>query len=245
MTTPENPQSYATVMAVAEGENLGRLKASYSPQRMEWWRLTIMLLFGIVFLVFLLGLYFLWLAFNTPNFSGRQAAKRLYFFERGLIVADVNGPTAVYRWENLTCLQAITNRYAYGVKVATTYVYTLITPDGKTAKITNFFAKPDEWGPAIQNEITRAQIPGIMAALQGGANVEFGSLVINRGGLSTGSRSLRWDEVQAVQIQQGYLQIKRANGWLRWSAKPVSQIPNFFVFLTAVNQLRQTYPAAT
>ena len=42
----------------------------------------------------------------------------------------------------------------------------------------------------------------------------------------------------AAYVDQGYLRIKKAGGWMRWSAKPVSAIPNFFVFLTAADTLR-------
>jgi hypothetical protein len=243
MPTSES-SAHAIVTAVAEGENLGRPVATYLPQRIHVGMLIFMFILALVGLPVAIGLYFFYLLYTTPNLNKRQAAKRLYFFERGLIVADAKGPVGIYRWENLTVLQSIIRR-TNGLASNTTYTYTLVTPDGKTSKITQFYAKPEEWGPRIQNEITRAQVPGVIAALQAGANVAFGSMVINRAGLSTGKRSVRWDEVQAVKVDGGYLQIQRAGGWLQWSADEVSDIPNFFVFLTAVNQLRQTYPATT
>lgn len=231
--------AFAAVTAAAARENLGQYQMSFRPKRVGTAQLIIMLAMGILTVIIVVGVYFIVMAFMQPNLNHRQAAKRLHFFERGLIVATGDGPTAVYRWDSLTVLQSITRRYVYGRYTGTTYIYTLITRDGRQAKVTGFYEKPEEWGPAIQAEITAAQLPGVMAALQSGASLEFGPLVINRGGLATGSRTLPWSEIQAIEVQQGYLRIKRSNGWLRWSAKPVSQIPNFFVFVTAANQMHR------
>jgi hypothetical protein len=232
--------AFAAVVALAQRENLGEYRMSYRPQRVKTIQLIGQFVFGILFLVLVVGLFFLVMAFMTPNLNAKRAAKRLHLFERGLILAEASGPVACYTWDSLSVLQAITQRYVNGVYVGTTYIYTLLTRDGKKVKVTNFYEKPTEWGPAIQASITRAQLPGVLTALESGAPVTFGPLVINRGGIATGSKSLRWDEIKEIDIQQGYLRIKKSSGWSRWSTKPVSQIPNFFVFFAAADHLRRT-----
>src|SRR5262245_23884112 len=232
--------AFAAVVAMAQRENLGEYQMSYRAAKIKTIQLIGQLIFGILFLIVVVGLFFLVMAFMTPNLNSKRAAKRLHLFERGLILADASGPVACYTWDSLSVLQAITQRYVNGVYVGTTYIYTLLTRDGKKVKVTNFYEKPTEWGPAIQMSITRAQLPSVLAALESGAPVTFGPLVINRGGIATGSKSLRWDEIKEIGIQQGYLRIKKSSGWSRWSTKPVSQIPNFFVFLAAADHLRQT-----
>src|SRR5262245_9988279 len=234
--------AFAAVVAMAQRENLGEYQMSYRAAKIKTIQLIGQLIFGILFLIVVVGLFFLVMAFMTPNLNSKRAAKRLHFFEHGLILADASGPTAFYRWDSISVLQAITQRYVNGVYVGTTYIYTLLTREGKKVKVTNFYEKPTEWGPAIQASITRAQLPGVLASLDSGAPVTFGPLVINRGGIATGSKSLRWDEIKEVDLQQGYLRIKKASGWSRWSTKPVSQVPNFFVFFAAVSHLRQANP---
>jgi hypothetical protein len=234
--------AFAAVVATAQRENLGVYRMSYRPQRVKAIALIGMFIFGILGLVIVIGLFFIVMAFMTPNLNSKRAAKRLHLFERGLILADASGPVAFYRWDSISVLQAITQRYVNGVYVGTTYVYTLLTRDGTKVKVTNFYEKPQEWGPAIQASITGAQLPNVLAALDSGADVPFGPLVINRGGIATGSKSLRWDEIKEIDIRQGYLRIKKASGWSRWSTKPVSQVPNFFVFFAAANHLRQANP---
>jgi hypothetical protein len=231
--------AFAAVVALAQRENLGEYRMSYRAAKIKTIQLVGQLIFGILFLILVVGIFFLVLAFMTPNLNSKRAAKRLHFFERGLILAEASGPVAFYTWDSISVLQAITQRYVNGVYVGTTYIYTLLTRDGKKVKVTNFYEKPTEWGPAIQASITRAQLPGVVASLESGASVTFGPLVINRGGIATGSKSLRWDEIKEIDVNQGYLRIKKTSGWSRWSTKPVSQIPNFFVFFAAANHLRE------
>jgi hypothetical protein len=236
--------TFGAVIAASQRENLGQYRASYRPKRSNTFAVIALLVIGLVGLIVVFGVIFLVMAFMTPNLNPRRAAKRIHFFERGLIVADAKGPTGVYRWDSLSVLQSITRRYVNGVYVGTTYIYTLTTREGASTKITGFYEKPDEWGPLIQTEILRAQMPAVMATLEVGTNMQFGPLTINRGGIATSSKSLRWNEIENIDVFRGYLRIKKAGSWARWSSKPVSQIPNFFVFLTAANRLREGYPLA-
>ncbi|WUH76165.1 hypothetical protein OG389_22625 [Streptomyces sp. NBC_00435] len=88
----------------------------------------------------------------------------------------------------MTVLQQITERYANGVHVGTGYLYTLVEPDGSTVELTNFYADPDRWGAAIQYGITRAQLPGAIAALERGATLQFGGIAVTAGGIATARR---------------------------------------------------------
>jgi hypothetical protein len=243
LTDPSSPEAaaFAAVLHLAQREGLGAYRTSYQPKRANAATLIGLFVMGVLFLVVVVGVYLLVLAFMTPNLSRSRRARRLHFFEGGLILADAKGPTVWYRWDSVSCLQAITRRYANGVYVGTSYVYTMIGRDGTETKVTNFYDRPAEWGPLIQQEITRAQVPAATATLEAGASIGFGPLTINRGGMATNNRSISWGDVQEIQIAQGYLRIKRAGGWIRWSAKPVSAIPNFFVFLTAADRLRQAH----
>ena len=158
MSDSSDTTALSAVMAAAQRENLGALRASFAPKRVNAAALIGMFIFGLIGLIVVVGIYFFVVAFQTPNLNRSRAARRLHFFDGGLIVADANGPTAVFRWESMSVLQAITRRYANGVYVGTTYVYTLSGANGVTAKVTNFFADQEKCGTMIQNEVTRAQL---------------------------------------------------------------------------------------
>ncbi|HZN71189.1 MAG TPA: DUF6585 family protein [Micromonosporaceae bacterium] len=217
---------------------LGAHRVTYRAARMHSARLVLIIITGIVTLpVFGIGLVFLYLAFRTPNLSKKQAAKNINLFQGGLVVADGSGPVSVYRWDAMTVLQEITRRYVNGVYVGTTYKYTLLGADGGTTKLTEFYSKPEEWGPLIQREVTVAQLPRVMETIGRGGTCRFGDLAINRDGLSIGERALGWPEIQEIDVASGYLRIKKTGKFLR-STQPVSKIPNFFVFLSAVHEVR-------
>ncbi|AWZ06975.1 MULTISPECIES: DUF6585 family protein [unclassified Streptomyces] len=229
-----------SVASLAAAQGLGLHRETFLPQRLPAWRVAGLFLFAIFGLAcFVLpGLMFVWLLAQSPNLSRKQAAKRIHLFEDGLIVADGTGPVSGFRWDSMTVLQQITRRYANGVYVGTSYVYTLFRQDGSPVKLTNFYADPDRWGTAIQNEITRAQLPGAITALEQGATLHFGDISLTRDGIATAKRGgLHWGEIQKIEIKDGAVFVAKAGKLLSWSNTPVAKIPNFFLFLAAVDRL--------
>ncbi|MFD8978337.1 DUF6585 family protein [Streptomyces sp. NPDC059564] len=237
---PVQEQLPGEVVALAASEGLGELRASFLPKRMGAGRiagLAFFSLFGL--LVFVLpGLLFIWQLLQAPNFNRKQAAKRIHCFEHGLIVSDRSGPVAV-RWDSASVLQQITERYANGVYVGTSYLYTLFKRDGSTIELTGFYANPEVWGAAIQHEITRAQLPGVLDLLSRGGTAHFCDIAVNAGGMATAKRgTLPWSEVQRVEVKNGMVFVEKAGKLLPWSNTPVRKVPNFFMFLAVVDHQR-------
>lgn len=220
-------------------EGLGQLQETFLPKRIATWRIVGLLFMGTVSLVFfLLGAYFLWLAAKTPNLSRKQAARRLHFFEHGLAEVGKNGEVSVFRWDSVMVLQEITERYANGIYVGTTYVYTLCREDGTKLKVTEFYDQPERWGPALQQEITRAQLPGLLTRLGQGETLPYGGFSVNLGGVATAKGSLTWPKIEKADVSQGALVLRKRGKKLPWANVPVKRIPNLFLFLTLVEQLR-------
>ncbi|MGW4823065.1 DUF6585 family protein [Streptomyces sp. NPDC004227] len=220
-------------------EGLGQLRETFLPKRIGTVRIVALLVMGIVSLILPpLGAYFIWLAVKTPNLSRKQAARRLHLFEHGLAEVGRNGEVSVFRWDSMTVLQEITERYANGIYVGTTYVYTLYREDGTTLKVTDFYGRPECWGPAFQQEITRAQLPGLLTELEQGRTLAYGSLSVNLGGVATAKGSLTWAEIEKVEISQGMLVLRKPGKKLPWAQVQVKKIPNLFLFLALVDRLR-------
>jgi hypothetical protein len=240
---PHRPIS-PELVALAESHGLGTHRFTIHPKRAAAFRLVALFFFGILglFALVIPGLYFFWLATQTPNLSRAQAARRLEIFENGLIETAKDGTPAAFRWDSMTALQAITERYANGIYVGTTYVYTLHAMDGTVRKVTDFYAEPERWGPYIQQEITRFQLPGLLDRLDQGETLRFGNLSVNRGGIATAkSGSATWAEIEQIQIRNGVLFLRKSGQKLRsWSTQAVKDVPNFFLFLALVDRIRQT-----
>ena len=236
-------QTAAPQTAPPGTEGLGQLRETFLPKRFGPVRMATLLLMGTVSLILPpLGAYFLWLAAQTPNLSRKQAARRLHLFEHGLAEVGKSGEVSVFRWDTMAVLQEITERYANGVYVGTTYVYTLYREDGTTLKVTDFYDQPERWGPAVQQEITRAQIPGLLAGLEQGGTLAYGELSVNLGGVATSKDSLTWPQIEKVELSQGVLVLRKTGKKLPWARTPVKKIPNLFLFLTLVEQLRYGGP---
>ncbi|GAA2739862.1 MULTISPECIES: DUF6585 family protein [Kitasatospora] len=235
------------VEALAAAHGLGPHRETFLPKRQGVLWMAGMVFFVLLgLLLFVLpGLFFGYLLLQSPNVSRKKAAHRLHFFEYGLVVADHTGPVEAFRWDSMAVLQQITRRYANGVYVGTTYLYTLYKQDGSTLKLTNFFANPERWGLIIQHAITNSQLPGVLAALGNGETVRFGDIAVTTGGVATPKRgSVAWSEIQRFEIKNGVVFLAKAGKLLAWSNTPVAKIPNFFLFLATVDRLRQLNAAA-
>lgn len=130
--SPVAPPVPEAVAAAAAAARLGEHRETFLPKRHGVARMAGLVLFTLLGLAcFVLpGLVFVRILLQTPNVSRKQAAKRLHYFEHGMVVADHTGPVGVFRWDSMAVLQEITQRYANGIYVGTTYVYTLYKQDG-------------------------------------------------------------------------------------------------------------------
>ncbi|MFJ5922798.1 DUF6585 family protein [Kitasatospora sp. NPDC092948] len=238
---PVQEQPSEEVAALAAGQELGALRASFGPKRMSGGALAGLIgmcLLGLALFV-LPGLFFVWLLVRSPNLNRKQAAKRLHCFEHGLVVSGRDGRPVAFRWDTAAVLQRITRRYVNGVHTGTTYLYTLYTPDGSAIELTGFYADPEVWGAAVQHEITRAQLPRTLDLLRNGGTARFGDITVNAAGMANAKRgSLAWSEVQRVEVKNGVVFVGKAGKLLAWSNTPVHRIPNFFLFLAVVEELR-------
>jgi len=123
----------------------------------------------LMLLVFFLvsGLLYYWFAMRRfPDFNPKQAALRLHLFEEGLVVHPPSGgePVAL-RWDSLRPQQEITQLVINGVPAPTKYVYSASARGYGTVRITEFYEKPEVWGPRMQDAVMRAQGPAVLEAL--------------------------------------------------------------------------------
>ncbi|MGW3244266.1 DUF6585 family protein [Streptomyces sp. NPDC001070] len=234
------------IASLAAAEGLGRHRITILPKRLGFLMVcNLLFLITIGLLTVVLAVWFIWLALQTPNFSRKAARRRLYFFENGLIEVDRKGRPAAFRWDSMMALQQITEKYVNGVYVGTDHRYTLHKKDGTVRKVTNFYAEPERWGPFIQQEITGFQLPGMLRMLAEGQTLTFGDISVNNGGIATSKRgAVTWPEIQDVRVSDGILVLRKAGKSLSWSSKKVGDIPNFFLFLSLVDELRRSAAAS-
>ncbi|MFD5778756.1 DUF6585 family protein [Streptomyces sp. NPDC126933] len=237
MTSPLPPEA----AELAARHRLGALQRSFAPKRLG--KLLVALhIFSAVHLLLLFvipGLLFYWWLRRTPNFSRKQAAKRLHLFENGMIVHPQLGDGMVaIRWDSVRLYQEITQKIINGIPGPVTYAYSAVGPGLTNARITEFYDGPETWGPLMQEAVVRAQGPAVLKTILEGQAMTFGDFTVSRTGLATTRHHhLPWSGVQEIRVSAGRVHIMRAGESSPWSSKPISGIANFYVFLTIARNL--------
>ncbi|WP_431677192.1 DUF6585 family protein [Kitasatospora sp. KL5] len=178
----------------------------------------------------------------------KNSGVRLDLYDRGL-TAVVKGRVHAVRYESTSVLQN-TVRHT-GVGGYTSYEYTLTDVAGGKVVLRGRadgvgevaepgkFTNPREWGPAVQDAVTRARLPAAIAALASDGRLEFGRLWLTRHEVGSARESARWHEIQEVKVFDGVIRLKVAGRWRALTSAAVSTTPNVFVFLALAERLRE------
>lgn len=144
----------------------------------------------------------------------------------------------VCRWDDIAAVwQYVVKRYYNGVYTGTNHTYTVQKRDGTKMKFNDTLKNVEQLGNTIQEEVARRLLPSAIAAYNRGETVAFGKLSLNTRGLAWGDKILSWGEVQGVQINKGYISVKKQGKWLNWVKISVAQIPNLLVALTLMDRI--------
>lgn len=226
---------------LAAQHHLGALQGSFTPKPIGK-GLVALHLFATVNLLAMFvipGLLYYWWLRRLPNFSRKQAAKRLYLFEHGLIVHPQFGDGVIaLRWESVRLYQNIIQTFINGVPGPTTYTYSAVGPGRTSATITEFYDGPQTWGPWMQNAVVRAQGQAALEAVIEGGTVNFGSFTLSRTGLGTHAKGqLPWSHLQECRVTAGRVHVMRTGAATPWSSDAVGNVANLHLFLTLAANL--------
>ena len=232
------------VAALAARHRLGRLEGSFAPKRLGKLLFALHINTLVTLSVFFLvpGVLFFWWLRRYPNFSGKQAAKRLHLFEHGMIVQPQfgDGMTA-FRWDSAKVYQDISQLFVNGAPTPIKYVYSVSAPSYGGEQITEFYERPETWGPWIQEAVLQAQGQTVLDAVLAGGTIDFGSLSVSRGGvIGTGGRVLPWSEVHEIAVRGGHVNVmKYGVSGTSWATVTVSGVANLHLFLAIAANLRR------
>ncbi|OEU96347.1 DUF6585 family protein [Streptomyces oceani] len=189
-------------------------------------------------------------------FSRKWEDARLYLYQGGVVVTGPQGHEAAYDWRSTRVLM---NRVTVngGLMEAR---YTLVDPAGEAlavgpggpgllkSQMTRLginsmvsgaeFLYPGDWGNAIQEAITRAQLPEALARIQRGGAVEFGDITADGQGLSDRKRTAPWPSISEIGLSNGTFSCSDSRGRALLSMHHVPQIPNVYLLLNLSQRLR-------
>lgn len=191
--------------------------------------------------VFVGGIVLLGRSANAVKAS-KYGDARLDLYEHGL-ATTFGGRIWVARYDATTVYQDITRHYRNGQHIHTTYAYTLTDLAGEKFVLRQDFAKPDQWGPAIQDAVAQAQFPRAVAALRSGQSLSFGDIRMTWHEVGSPRKSVPWARVQQIAVENGVASLRVEGKWFALTASLVREIPNFFVFTAVGEYLRRTHGA--
>jgi hypothetical protein len=190
-----------------------------------------------------IGLFFVVVGILLIGASARnrQGNAHVYACERGLIYTKSNTSPQPMRWESLLVWRAVTKHYRNGIYTGTSYSYTLQRDDGYKIVLSNNIKGIADLGKYISDRVTAARFPAYLQAYNAGQALSFGQLTISTQGVGNGRELLPWNDVNDIDVQSGFIKVKRAGGWFSWKTVAASAIPNLFIFLALSDYVLHQY----
>lgn len=163
----------------------------------------------------------------------------VYVFEQGFLYKKGNQAPQPFRWDQIEAVwYQVTRHYTNGIYTGTTHRYKVRRRDNYEIVLNDRFTKVSQLGETVNNQVTKTLLPQVVAAYNTGQTITFGPLSVNRQGLTNiMGKLLPWSEITGIDIQRGYIAVRQAGKWLKWSNQPVARIPNAFVFIALVKSL--------
>jgi hypothetical protein len=243
MTVPYPASPTAPHAFVVDESELGPGVFTYWAKRWSAWRqfslwfLTVVLFASVILSP--IALFFLVMLLRIPNYSKKARAKRVDLHQRGVVVHDINGPVAVYRFDAVTVHQRITENYYNGIRTGTYYLLTLTGPDGRSTKLTQFYDNIQHLMESVQRGVVEAQLDRALATARAGYPVAFGPFSVTQQGLvCDGKNTVTWPLVDRIAVYQGAVRVIVHGRRTALATKAIARIPNFALFLALVSNLR-------
>lgn len=190
----------------------------------------ILLVFAVLFLS--TAIYMIFTVIQAAN-------QQVYLFQQGIVI-DKGNQVQAFPWNQVAEVwQSITRHYRNGVYTGTTYIYTLRRTDGYQVKLSNLTKGIAELGPAVAQGITRELVPRALYSIRTGQTLTYAPFSVNEQGIGNGREFLPWSQVQAVEVKQGRVTIKKAAPSRGIWMAMVAKIPNFLVFTVVVEEMRR------
>jgi hypothetical protein len=235
--TPYDEPLPPEVASTGADQGFGDLVKVFRPRRANQALVIGVLVLSIALIWCIFPIYELWLLLRTPNLSARVAARRVYVFQKGFIVA--NTPTAldVWRWADVsTVFQKVVNANTLGVRTGTYDRITATRNDGVTFTATNFWDDQDDLRRRINVQISAALLPPMRRALAQGQAIQFGEITIDQAGVTSRGGTTGWADVEAFDIVGAYFRIT-VRGKSRVVAA-TSNVPNPSLLYALAKELR-------
>lgn len=162
-------------------------------------------------------------------------------FEHGVALRTPQGVRQA-AWADVTAIYVHVVRQPGWVTAPLTHRYTLETKTGARLVFDDSIGgEVGQLGSALQLGVANTHFARYWSAYQSGQRVTFGPLALDRQKLYVNTQELPWSAIRSVKIEQGTVWIEKTDqGWIRWTAVSVPEVPNLLIFQNLVGRLTRT-----
>lgn len=162
-------------------------------------------------------------------------------FEHGVALRTPQGvrPAA---WTDITAIYVRVVRQPGWLTAPLTHCYTVETQTGEPLVFDDRVGEEvRQLGNALQLAVANTHFGRYWDAYQSGQRVSFGPLALDKQKVYVHDQELPWAVIRSVKIEQGSVWIEKLDqGWIRWTAVSVPDVPNLLIFQNLVGRLTRT-----
>lgn len=188
-------------------------------------------------------------AFNPRKRWTRETKWDIYVFEEGCVLDGQRGQGIEwFDWSDVSDFRQSVHTTKNGGFEDTDFAYKFTLTDGRVfsvkARATTLTESGlEDFGPLVDRQVTAARLPAVLAKLEQGTPVDFGSFTLTVAGVAyarkiASDRFVAWADLEQVSVANGQVWVKERGRRMRWS-ESCSAIPNLTMFLVLIEALRQ------
>jgi hypothetical protein len=185
-----------------------------------------------------LVVYFLifWWRFRVHTSLATPIRRKIVvsLYERGFVYREgrkLQGAT----WEQLRWVE----RLALPRKKMPRRYYKLVMKDTTEITLPVVIAGIHELGAAMEGEIIKRQLPGVLADYNAQKPITFPGFCLNHEGISKSDERLLWAQVEQISLAKEKLTIKERGGAKDWLSLPAAQVRNMCVLEALLARIRE------
>lgn len=165
--------------------------------------------------------------------------KAAVLYKNGFAYSDRKGLKSFY-WDEIQSIRSeVVKRYTNGFYTGTTHRYTIENYNGVRISLDDSLMRVEELASRIRRHTFPLLYQRYSQAYNTGDPVTFGPVTLNRsGGITHGKKSYPWEQIAAVTVEKGQVQIaKKGGGWFSGTTLLAASIPNLEVMLAIVDRV--------
>lgn len=110
--------------------------------------------------------------------------------------------------------------------------------DEDRVEFSDYLPRIEDLGRILERDTLPHLLPPALAVYNTGGRVGFGPIELSREGLTTGKKTLPWDQVQEIKFENNQLTITQRDKWRKWFTVAQGEVPNLHVLRAVIDHAR-------